>query len=290
MHIPSYATTDAEKYNNFILGIQGLPGTGKTVSTMTFPNPIYALFERPDFEGILQLPQFKGRELPPILPFYDEKFVTKTLEQPLSGKLADPANAFKRFLDSEDCMKFTAEQTLVLDNWTRLQDFWDEVNWSLPLYPTYTRKNEIDDFAPWERKIDFSTHICKRIAKLNCNVVFLFHESQDRDPQTGRLLDKVQPLMQGKFTAKLKGYFPNFYRAVRRLKKDKDGKTMVPETQEFMWRITSNDDFEAKNSNGSLVGPLIPADYASLNRPPFQQLPAAACAVAGVSTTNNPTK
>lgn len=265
MHIPEYATTNIEGYSNIILGIQGPAGSGKTTAALTFNNVLLAAFERPDLEGIFTLPQFAGKQKPPILPFYDAEFVTKTLQQPMSGEQFDSPNCFLNWLRKAG-PKLAKEQTLVLDNWTRLQEHFDRVNWNAPLYPTYGRGGQIDDFAPWNRKIDFAENVSNALLALKCNVVVIVHEIQEREQGTGRLLDKVQPLMQGKFLAKMKSYYPNFFRQVCRQKRGADGKAIEGSEPEYLWQTKSSDMFDAKCSRPAM-GALVPATYESFVQP-----------------------
>jgi hypothetical protein len=269
MYTPPHAITDVSSYSNVIVGIQGPPGSGKTTSALSFPNPVVALFERPDFRGVLQeLPHLKDVK-PVILPFYDADFILNKLKQPKSGEHFDAASAFVKWVQTES-IKLTQQQTLVIDNWTRLQEQFDKVNWSAPLYPTYSRKGEIDDFAPWARKIDFAESVSNALLQCKCNIVVIFHEVQEREQGTGRLLDKIQPLMQGKFVAKLKSYYPNFFRqrCVITPVKDKDGK-IVDEKREYMWQTKGSLDFDAKCSWPNLPA-LVPAVYQSLTFSPKQ--------------------
>mgnify|MGYP003393341740 CR=1 FL=1 len=258
LYIPPIATTEIDKYSSLIVGIQGAPGSGKTVSSLTFPNPIIALLEKPDLEGMLTLPILAGVK-PALLPFYSSEWLDKNSlpKFPTPGGIGglqhDPAGCFKSWL-SGTAQKLTGEQTLVVDNWTRLQEHFDKINWS---YKTLTKRGEEDDFAPWDRKLTFSEEVMNSLVNLTCNVVVLFHEIPERDKATGQLLDKIQPLQQGKFIAKLKSYFPNFFRQHCLESKENKGQ------MEYMWQVKGNTGFDAKCSKPNLPM-LVPAHYSSL--------------------------
>ncbi len=257
IYIPAIATTELLSYSNKIVGIQGPPGSGKTVSGLTFPNPILAVFEKPDLKDMLEIPMLAGVK-PAILKFYDTEWLTASKFAKFSPK-EDPrqwvssAHAFKQWVESSDAKKLTVEQTLVIDNWTRLSEQHDKVNFA---YDTLTKDGKIDSFAPWDRKITISEDICNALHGLSCNVVVLFHEFQERDKATGNILEKIQPLQQGKFITKLKSYFPNFFR----MRCIQNKETLQPE---WFWQVKSSDNFDAKCSKQG-IGPLVPARYESL--------------------------
>jgi len=264
LYKPNIAVDSIEEYSNLIIGIQGPPASGKTAASLTFPNPIVALFERPDLAGLKQLDILKDVN-PILLPFYDIKWME---EKKLPGRLFNPPNenrtindsagAFLQWLGGKDAREITNQQTLILDNWTRLQEQFDEVNWS---YKSLSKDGKVDDWAPWDRKITFAEEISNNLISLSCNVVVLFHEIQERDKATGLLLDKLQPLQQGKFIAKLKSYYPNFFRQHCRSIKDANGKDTTE--IEYMWQVKSGSGFDAKCSKPKLPT-FIPAQYKSL--------------------------
>lgn len=258
LYIPEIATNKIDEFSNYIVGIQGAPGSGKTAAALTFLNPIIALLEKPDLKGLLTLPHLTSVK-PTLLPFYsnewlDEHKLPKFSPPGVSGLLYDSAGCFKKWLDGS-ARKITREQTLIVDNWTRLQEHFDKINWS---YKTLTKRGEEDDFAPWERKLTFSEEVMNQLVSLQCNVVVLFHEIPERDKATGQLLDKIQPLQQGKFIAKLKSYFPNFFRQL--CIENKETKQM-----EYVWQVKGNSGFDAKCSKPNLPT-FVPANYSSISQ------------------------
>jgi len=259
LYIPPNATNKIEEEGNIFLGIQGPSGSGKTASTLTFPNPIYALFDRPDLAGIRTLPHLKDTPEPYIYKFYSADFVVNTLKCPIAPHgVIDRRAAYRMFLKTE-ATKLTKEQTLVTDTWTGLQDCFDEINWK---EPRYTKDGKIDDFAFWDAKIEYAEEIHTLLKALKCNVVVTFHEMPERDKITGKILDKIQPLMQGKFICKLKSYYPNFFRQRNRQIRDDKGNP-IEGKREFLWQTQSSDDFDAKCSK-PLLPTYVPADYNSL--------------------------
>lgn len=109
--------------------------------------------------------------------------------------------------------------------------------------PTKSKKGNVNEYTFWENKITYSEDVISYLASMKCNVVCLFHEVQQRDKQTGQLLEKIQPLMQGGFTPKIKICFPYFYRMISKKEKDKDGKEIGCD---FFWQIKSSNAFDAK--------------------------------------------
>jgi len=269
LYTPTNAILELPSYSNLIVGIEGYGGTGKTAAALTFPNPIIAIFEKPDLEGLLSLEHLK--EVKPILlPFYSNSWLDRNnwpkyeAPRPATYRAYDPAGCFKRWLDSEG-QKLSNQQTLVLDNWTRLQELFDEVNWG---WDSITNKGEVDHFAPWDRKLSFCEEVSNALISLPCNVVVLFHEVQERDKATGVLLDKLQPLTQGKFIAKLKTYYPNFFRQ-HVIREEKDGKPTGD--RKFVWQVKHTASFDPKCSRPHLMTPTAPtyveANYKTLLPP-----------------------
>lgn len=269
LYTPPNAITELPSYSNLIVGIEGFPGTGKTAAALTFPNPIMALFEKPDLEGLLSLDHLKGVK-PIMLPFYSNSWLDLNqwpkyeAPRPAVFKAYHPAGCFKLWLDREG-PKLSPEQTLIVDNWTRLQELFDEVNWG---FDSFSKGGEVDHFAPWDRKLSFQEEISNALISLPCNVVVLFHEVQERDKATGVLLDKLQPLSQGKFVAKLKSYYPNFFRAIV-LREEKDGKPTGE--RKFVWQVKHTASFDPKCSRPHLMTPeapiVIDAHYKTLLPP-----------------------
>jgi hypothetical protein len=254
-----HAQTTFPKIPTLRVGIQGPPGSGKTASALTFPNPIFADFDHIDIPSLLALPHLKDVK-PQVIPFYNVEFCKDKLGmKPNKMNLVPKHSALKKWI-MDYGSKLTSEQTLILDSWTTLQDAFDEYTWSEPIYNS---AGKVDDRAPWSLKLDFSTEISNMIKDLTCNVVVLFHEVQARDPQSGVLLDKIMPLMQGQFVAKIKIYYPNFFKASVEQKKDQAGKPIEGNTPEYFWQVKSDNKFDAKCSKVDLPF-KVPAYYSSL--------------------------
>lgn len=234
MHIPKSAISLKDKPQAQLrLGLQGPPASGKTTSSLTFPNPIVA-----DFDG--GLTQFAGSDILHI-PFYDPEFIEKIMDCKITDKAIFPnrKKALIKFLQL-DALKFTQEQTLILDSWTAIQTAFD---FQTNAEPKYTQQGKIDEYAFWAEKIEYSEKVMVYLCSLKCNVVVTLHESSIRDPHTGQLMEKLAPLMQGKFVAQLKRWFTDFFRMISEEKKNKEGKV---DKIEYFWQIRSDNKFDAK--------------------------------------------
>jgi len=263
IYIPAIAASAIDEPISLMVGIQGEPGTGKSASSLTFPNPLPALFDKPHLKGILSLPHL-AEVRPSYLPFYDGEWVKSKfkLAQSAEHKFVDRATAFKKFL-REEGIKLSPAQTLIVDSWSSLQDSFDEVNWA---EKKYGKDGKEDVFAYWQAKIDYAAEVHTLLKNLQCNVVVLFHEQKERDKATGQLLDKIQPLMQGKYVTRLKEHYSNFFRQRVREIVGKDGKTIIENGEkkiEYIWQTRSTDKFDAKCSIPGLPG-YIEANYKNL--------------------------
>lgn len=243
MHIPEYAKNMKEaKDPPIFLGLQGEPGYGKTWSALTFPNPVVL-----DFDA--GLVAHGGKDII-VIPFYDYDFISSLNNgaylPKFKNRLPNRRDALLWFLETEG-FKLTSEQTLILDSWTTIQAAFDT---QIEYEPKLTKDNKIDDYHPWQKKIDFSANLFSYLKALKCNVIITFHELKVRDPKTGQLVDKVAPLMQGQFVSRLKLYFPDFYRCIVEDDQVKDpvsGRQKSVKTHYF-WQVRSDIQFQAKCS------------------------------------------
>lgn len=233
MHIPNIAQNlKTKEYPQIRLLLQGEPCTGKTTSALTFPNPLV-------LDGDNGLTNYAGVDLLTI-PLHDYDWViaykgnpTKPMGQP------NRRDAIIKFL-AEDAIKMTKEQTFIGDSWSAFQLAFDQQQ---DQEPAITKGGKVDEFAFWAKKIEFSERIMMYLCSLKCNVVITCHEAKVRDIHTGQLLEKTQPLMQGKFYAQMKRWFTDCFRCVVEEKKNKEGKV---EKIEYFWQVRSDNQFDAK--------------------------------------------
>lgn len=241
-----------------MIGIQGPPGTGKTWSALTFPNPVVVNLDR-------GLTCKHGTNVQQF-PFYDSSYCVQTHKMSVnSDKSVNKRDGVKKWL-KENAPKLDKDQTLILDSWTTLQNYFDI---QTKLEPVYTRQGNIDDFAPWKFKIEYSSDILTTLQSLKCMVVVIFHEKPVRDEKTGLLTDKIEPLMSGQFVNQLKIPFSDFFRqrAIPKIGRDNkpiliDGKEL-PEEMNYLWQIKSDVNFDAK-TRMTLKETYIKATYQSL--------------------------
>lgn len=242
---PTAEVIPAHRVSKIRLGLQGAPGTGKTWSAMTFPNVIVADFDdnlnahrgKPDIRSV----RFHDKDF--MLTYANGKFKSKEKGTPHNRR-----DALLHWLEHEGT-KLMPGQTLVLDSWTSIQAAFDAQQ---VLEPKLTRGGQVDDFHFWGMKIDFCERVFELLKSLSCHVVVTIHEFQERDAN-GNIMSKLQPLMQGKFTLRLAGEFPDFYRCVafEKLGENKkpivkeDGKTKIIE---YFWQTQSDNNFNGKCS------------------------------------------
>lgn len=232
MYIPTITRSLKDlKFPQIRLGLQGAPATGKTHSALTFPNVIVLDTDK-------SLTEHTGKDIP-TFPMWDPDYVCslnngafKPKHQSHEPNVRDAV----LWLLKTECRKLTAEQTLLLDSWTSLQNYFDT---QTGYFPKMGRDGSINDYAFWGDKIDYSKDIVELLKKLACHVIVTFHEFQKRDPKTQQLLEKVGPLMQGQFVAQLAAPFTDFFRTLHI--GEKDGKD-----EKYVWQVRSDNQFNAK--------------------------------------------
>jgi len=240
MHIPTSARNLKDRtYPQICLGLQGAPGTGKTYSALTFPNPIVL-----DIDN--GLTKFGGSDLNSIpihsfewcCDYCDGKFKPRK-----DGQTPDRMSIIEHFL-MQDALRMTGEQTIIIDSWSSLQDAFDQEQLLPHRRATrMSRAGEEDKFKFWDEKIKYSKRILSILRSLNCHSIVAFHELQVRHPDTGVLLDKVAPLMQGKFVAELKRFFTDWFRNVAVEKRDQH-KNVV--STEYFWQVRPDNQCDTK--------------------------------------------
>lgn len=203
-----------EDYNfQLRIGIQGEPKSGKSYAALTFPNPIVISYDRGLISHI-------GRSDVLEIPFYSDSFVDSIVKRTAlnyvdtnSGQQkVMPANrkdALIRWLATEG-MSLTDKQTLILDASTGIEAAYHIQYWTSP---KITQNGQVDAYGEWRWKIDYFTELAMLLKAVKCNVIYICHESPDRD-KSGELNGKVRPLLTGQFVDQLASHFNNWFRAV----------------------------------------------------------------------------
>lgn len=251
MYLPP-TTIPSTKAKVVRVGLQGEPATGKTYSSLTFPNPIVGNLDN-------GLSAFPGT---PSIPFYDPEFICSLNNGKFKPKSAnEPPLYIGRMSGGEieegallwwlrtEGLKLEADQTYIHDSWSSTQDALDTELW-LKRNAKVSHDGKIDDRAPWGNKGKISKEIMKYLCSLRCNVVVIFHEIQQRnDKPPYNLLDKTKPLMQGAFVAEIKRFFTDYFRTVTEeiLAQQPDGKHRCVEVKYF-WQVRSDHEFDARSS------------------------------------------
>lgn len=217
------------------LALQGASGTGKTYSALTSTNIIVA-----DFDN--NLTAHTHRKDIHRIPFCDTEWLRKTYSKIANNSIVYPArDCFKEWLKTEG-IKLAAGQILFLDSWTTLQAQFDL---QTTLEPVLTRTGSVDDFAFWGRKQDYAEEILNLFKSLKCHIIVSFHEQTNRD-SSGNLLDKILPMMQGKFVNKLGLYFTDWFRCIAESRIDAADKKKIIGT-DYFWQTKSTSEVNLKS-------------------------------------------
>lgn len=241
------------KQNQIRLALIGAPSTGKTWSSLTFPNPIIA-----DFDN--KLGAHRGRDIM-VLPFYDADFIVKDCKLPKLHPMNPPnrRDAFLFWLQKE-APKLELTQTLIIDSFSNLEIAFDQQQ---ALEPVMNQYGKVDKFAFWAHKKDYFVAVCNLLKSLKCNVVAIFHETLERNDE-GDFTGKLKPVMTGSFKDQILGHFTDVFRQVTKAQKNTEGKVIGTS---YLWQCKSDNICNCGSTipnlgNGEMT---ILADYKSLN-------------------------
>lgn len=226
------------------IGIQGSPGTGKTWSALTFPNPIVM-----DLDNKLNAHSTNPNIY--IVPIWNQEWRNKFVPPRNPSKPTSKHFATKKWLEQE-AQKLSREQTLILDSWTMLQNAFDAET-----EPIFNKAHEEDTWAFWKLKLNYAIEITDLFKSLTCNLVCICHEIQEKN-KSGFLTGRIKPLMQGQFGEQLQGHFTDFFRMLMRREENAS-------LYSYQWQLRSDN---IVGCTTSFVIPdgvtVIPADYQSL--------------------------
>lgn len=210
------------------LGIQGYGGTGKSFGATTFQNPIFLSFDR----GLIaHLKSERNMQIAEV-PFFDTKyggFVDKII---MREAVKGPPN-FKEALViwlRDTAPKLKSNQTLVIDGNTGIQaayHIWFNQHPELEV----AKNGEINKYKKWGLKLDFYMEIMSYVKGLQCDVIYICHEHEDRNDK-GDLNGLVRPLLSGQFQDELLTHFTDWYRAIVANKPPKGNRDELKKFQE----------------------------------------------------------
>jgi len=247
------------------LGIQGYSKTGKTWAALTFPNPIVLNLDR-------GLGAHTGRSDVYEIPFYKPEFCKSFVE--LKDKLVS-------WLDTEG-KKITSSQTLVFDGCTSLQNAyhaWYKAN----QFQFLTKAGKVDDFAEWAQKKNYYAEVMELFKSLSCDIVFISHESAQKDKGTQEYTGKIRPLLTGQFNDELMNHFTDWFRQHSAAKVDEPKETTLkafgmtasefrnwqntlPRNTIYYWQTDSDDVFDGGCSSLVNFPKYLPATFAAFSK------------------------
>ena len=272
---PNCSTLDSTIYKKrpqIRLGIQGFFGEGKTHAALTFPNPIVANFDR-------GLGAHYGRKDIIDVPFYSDVFVNNIVKPTIVAGLPIPnrRDALRKWLLTEG-VKLEHDQTLVIDAGTGVEAAFHRQE---AMEPILTKSGEVDTFAAWRHKIDYFDEITDILISLNCDVVWIAHEQDERDKK-GAYTGKIRPLMTGQFADKLGSKFTDWFRQLAKDKKEPDDASLknwgmtraqysamcntYPRNTIYFWQTDSDDIVSCKASSIVNFPKFIPATYEAFSQ------------------------
>lgn len=230
------------------LQIVGLAGSGKTYSTITtMPKPIVL-----DYDNQLNDPLVREKAHA-IFPMWNQDFVKSELK--LTGNPAQILESLVQKLGAD----LTTDYSIIFDSASMISDVFKNN------LEEYMKAQKITDgywlWAEWAR---WWKKIFTAFRSLKCHGAFLFHETEIRDEETGRL-EKFSWALQGKeFTHRIPTFCTDVIRQIREVKLTADKKSV--ESERFYWQIKPTSDFPCAKSRRVTNQILIPASWDELTK------------------------
>ena len=186
------------------LGIQGAPFTGKTWSSLSFPNPIILSLDRKvsahaDSNVI-------------VIPFHDVGFVDKIIKKP--GVQAPPSvkEAIPIWLRTEG-IKLSKEQTLIIDGSTSIAEAFHAWYFFNETELASTTRGEIDGFVQWNLKVSYFGELFAAFKSIPGNVIYILHETEKTD-KDNKSTGKLRALITGQVKDSIAGNFTDWFRSI----------------------------------------------------------------------------
>ncbi len=257
MHIPKETTKATASQQR--IALIGAPGSGKTTACLTFPNPFFIDFDHKLPSGVN------------CVPFWDPKFVDSICSRTVAGAPPNRRDAIKKWL-RENAHKFTAEQTLIIDSWTMMQNSQEQ---QADLENSLAEKS--NKYYRWDDKQKFSKTICELLEGCSCIVVVTFHETIERNDE-GEPTGKLRAVMDGGFRDQLLGHFTDVWRQLARPPvKGPDNRIVVKDGIKqfhdgYFWQLIGDDKVDT-NLNPTL-GEKVRAKGVKMVRADYKEIQA----------------
>lgn len=273
LYIPDGCLTlDKTTVSQVRIGIQGFPGTGKTWAALTFPNPIVANSDK-------GLGAHIGRKDVVDVPFWNPDYCKKIYANYKGPQ--DIKTVMLLWVEKHAC-KLTPEQTLVWDGGTETEAAYHAWYNDNIVYENGTENK----FARWNQKLDFFNDLHIAFNGLKCNLIWLMHETDQRDKvKPGDAVSysgKIRPLLTGQFCDKIVGKYTDWFRQHAETKPSTDEKitdkmlkdfgytdkkafkeriAQFPRDTMYYWQLDSDSYFDGKCSSLVNFPKYIFADY-----------------------------
>jgi len=255
MYTPKHASTEVSSSSKQIrLLLMGIPGSGKTYSTVTtFPNPVVLNVDNNcDNKDIIALK-------PVMVPFYKPE-VRKAISPGTDKKdRTNMADALTTWIHTE-AVQLTSEQTLIIDSLSTIADGVSTDMWKI----TPSGKSGAPDvFWFYDKWAEWWCGLCTILKDLLvCNLVVIMHEKELRDKETGRVLKYDWILEGNKFSPRMGQFFTDVFRASVLTKES--GGTDKPQVERvFRWQVMPDDKFPQCKTRINTKEKFVPATYKS---------------------------
>lgn len=224
--------------------IIGVPGSGKTTSSLTFPNPICANTDR----GLLG---HRHRTDIQEVPFYDEEWLRKNFPS------ETPASAYLSFIKKHR-KNLTPDQTLITDSLTTLQDYFHSAK--EPQTPT-SKGGELDKRWIWSEKLKYMRDVHLALGELKCNIVSIIHEVPERNSEG--VIIGYRNALTGAFGDSLGRCYTDLFRQIVVVTDKNEGGKLI-KSYEYKFQIKPDATYKIIKTRQQTTQQFIPATYEAI--------------------------
>lgn len=222
-----------------IIAIVGAPGSGKSLSCLTFPNRLWYDYDHKVPVGEISVPCWDAN-------WVDKMHLKKQFP-------SDPANYRDAIRKNhrDNLAKFSPEQTIIEDSWTQLVEMAGR-----QIRLDESRLDKANKFFYYGELLKYCKEVSGYLKEAPCRVVSTFHETPEWIE--GESTGKLKPVQEGQFKDQLFAIYTDVFRMVngiRKTVKDAGGIIKSGIIEGRYWQVQGDASFDT-NANSTL-SPLL---------------------------------